>query len=110
MPQSSFFWGEVSEVGTYLSWNMKEFFALKLQSYVLVVWGKKKKPTQKRCHPPPPFFFIAILPWVNFKWLFVRKLLLFQTRVHLSAFTGIKSTPKGKQNSPTLFLSAWNLQ
>lgn len=58
MPQSSFFWGEVSEVGTYLSWNMKEFFALKLQSSVLVVWGKKKNQPKKGAIPPPPFFLL----------------------------------------------------
>lgn len=53
-------------------------------------------------------FFLLFL--INFKWLFVTKLLLFQARIHLSAFARIKSAPNGKQISATSFLSAWNLQ
>jgi len=93
------------EIGISLCWNRKKFVAPKQQSYFLVVWGRKI------IGATPHLFFSGLLfSWMNFKRLFVRKLLLFQTRIHLSAFARIKSTPKGKQNSPTLFMSAWNLR
>lgn len=102
MPQSSFFGGR--EVGTSLCWNMKKVRCPKATKLCPSSVGKKKK------MPSPTFVFGLFFSWMNFKWLFVRKLLLFQTRIHLSASARIKSTPKGQQTSPTLFLSVWNLQ
>lgn len=79
---------------------MKKFVASKQQSYALAVWRiKKKKVALSQFFLIIGVLLLLLLFLINFKWLFVRKLLLFQARIHLFAFARIKTAPNGKKKT-----------